>query len=184
MLGRQEVAQLLLPRAKFLDKLRVSRRLWWIDGFGRYRRLSRTGQYAVERIIVLGGNRIELVVVAPGTSDRQAHETAANDVDPIIDHVVNVAHEPRTDRQKPQRGQRSLTVLRGKLVRCDLFNQEPVVRKIVVEGTDDVVAIGIRPVKISVLKQNIPLGISIPRDVEPVSAPPLAVSRRSQQPIN
>jgi hypothetical protein len=57
---------------------------------GQLLRLGRGGEDAVERVIVLDRDRVELVVVAAGARDRQAQEGARDDVDPVVDDVVLV----------------------------------------------------------------------------------------------
>ena len=124
------------------------------------------------------------MVVTTGAGDRQAHQSAADDVDPIIDHVVDIAHEPASQSEKPQCRQGLCTVLRGETVGRDLLDQESVVRQVLIEGADDVVAVGVGPVVIRVLKQDVSLGVGIPRHVEPVASPPLAIPWRGQQPVD
>ena len=148
-----------------------------LESFRRDRRLAGTGQHAVERVVILGRDRIELMVVASGAGDRQAHEAPADDVDPIVNHVMDIAHEPAAEREKPERRERSLALFWGKPVGRDLLDQESVVGQVTIKRIDDIVAIGVGPVKISVLEQNIALGIGIPGDVEPVSPPSLAIAR-------
>ncbi len=124
------------------------------------------------------------MVVAAGAGDRQAHEAPADNVDLIVDHVVRIAHEPGAQGEKAERCQRPPALLCREPIRRDLLDEKPVVSEVAVEGRDHVVAIGISPVEIGILEQDVALGIGIPRDVEPVSAPALAVMRRRQEPLD
>ena len=66
----------------------------------------------------------------------------------------------------------------------DLLDHESVVGQIMIEGADDIIAVGVGPVVVGVLKQNVPLGIGVAGDVEPVSPPSLAIAWRGQQAID
>ena len=93
-----------LPRE--LDRVRGRRRAGPFQ-HGQVVRLDRAGEDAVERVIVVGRDRVELVVVAAGAGDRQAEQAAADDVDPVVDDLVLVVEEPAADGQEPQRRQRA-----------------------------------------------------------------------------
>ncbi len=158
-------------------------------GLGRDHRLAGAGQDAVERVIVAGRDRVELVVVAAGAGDRQAHQPPADHVDPVVDHVVEVAHEPAAQRQEAQGRQRGLggrvgEIVPGQPVGRELLDDEPIVGRVAVERGDDVVAVGIGPVEVGVLEEDVALGIGVPGDVEPVPPPALAIPRRGQQAVD
>ena len=89
-----EVASALSPRGR---RRAISGQLGGLD---------RAGEDAVERVIVLGRDRVELVVVAAGAGDGQAEQAAGDDVDPVVDDLVLVVEEPPADGQEPQRRQR------------------------------------------------------------------------------
>ena len=186
MLGRHELGQLLLPRAELPDERLVDRGARRFGGLGRDHRLPGAGHHAVECVIVARRDRVELVIVASGTGDGQAHQPPADDVDPVVDHVVEVAHEPTTQGEEPHRGQRRLarTRLRRQPVGRKLLQDEPVVGQVAIEGGKDVVAIGIGPVEVGILEEDVALGVGISGDIEPVSSPAFAVSRRCEQPID
>ena len=65
-------------------------------------RLDRTGEDAVERVIVLGRDRVELVVVTAGAGYAQPQEAPGHDVDPVVDDVVLGVQEPAADGQEPR----------------------------------------------------------------------------------
>ena len=101
--------------------------------------------------------------------DRQAQEAAADDVDPVVDHVVEVVHEPAPEGQEAEGRQRAF-VAQGKPVGGELFDQETVEREVAVERSDHVVAVGVGPVVVGVLEEDVAAGVGIAGDVEPVAA--------------
>ena len=62
--------------------------------------VDRAGEDAVERVIVLGRDRVELVVVATGAGDGQAEQAPPHDVDLVIDDLVTVVQVPASDGQE------------------------------------------------------------------------------------
>ena len=52
------------------------------------RLFGRAGEYAVQCVVVGRADRIELVIVAAGARDREAHHAARDDVDAVVDDVV------------------------------------------------------------------------------------------------
>ena len=92
--------------------------------------------------------------------------------------------EPPADGQKAHRGQRLGIVSQGELVGGELLEDERVERQVGVEGGDHVVAVGERERIAAVLLKDVPLGVGVPGDVQPVSPPALAVPRRGQQPVD
>ena len=104
MLELHEVVELLLPERKLGSKAAVVGRVVGWREQRQHEWLGRAAKDAVKRVIVSGRNRVVLVIVAAGARDRQSHQPARHHVDPVVDDVVNVPHEVRTDRQEPQRG--------------------------------------------------------------------------------
>ena len=106
--------------------------------------LDRAGEDAVERVVVLGGDRVELVVVAAGAGDRQAEQAAADDVDPVVDDVVLVVQEPPADASgTPCAASGPGSSPRSSWSAASCSTQEPVEGQVVVERPDDVVAVGV-----------------------------------------
>src|SRR5579885_2644567 len=132
---------------------------------------SAAGEHAVQCVVVPHRNRVELVVVAAGAADRQAEQAAADHVDAVVDDVVGVVHEAPAQRQEAQRGQRAPVLPQGQPVGGELLDEELVVGQVVVEGADDVVAIGPGPGELSLLEEDIALGVGEAGHVEPVPAP-------------
>jgi len=56
-----------------------------------------------------------------------------------------------------------------------LLQNELVVRQVLIEGPDDVIAIGVGPGEVRLLKEHVPLGVRVAGDIEPVAAPAFAV---------
>ena len=148
------------------------------------RRLDRAGEDAVERVVVLAGDRIELVVMAPGAADGQTEQPPADQVDPIVDDLVLIVEEPAADREETHRRQRARVSPQVELVGGDLLKQEPVEGHVRVEGPDHVVAVGVGEGVFSFLREDIALGVGVSGHVQPVPAPPFAVERRGKQPLN
>ena len=70
------------------------------------------------------------------------------------------------------------------MVGGELFNNEPVVGKIIVEGRDHVIAVRPGPGEDAVLKEDVPLGVGIAGNVQPVAAPAFAVVWVGQQSVD
>ena len=70
------------------------------------RRLRRTAEHAVQRIIIRRRNGVILVVVAARAGNRQPQQPARGHIDAVVEYVVDVAGKPRAQREKTQCGQR------------------------------------------------------------------------------
>ena len=146
-----------------------------------------------ERVIVFSRNWVELVVVTLGTGDRDAKYGATGDVDLIVHDLHTESHPTRimsfsTERQHAGRNQSCFTIL-GCFVRRfrheiagQLFSYKQIVRLVVIERRDHVVAVGpgvrIREIEFS------PAGFCKSHHVEPMPTPPFAKPRRGQQSVN
>ena len=73
--------------------------------------------------------------------------------------------------------------IRGhELVRGDLQLQKAIVSQVLIERPDDPLAIGVGVGKLPLFAGvNVSLGIGIPRDIQPVASPSLAVARTREQ---
>ena len=134
------------------------------------------------------------MVVATGAAERHAHERAAQRVELFVDdvhlhltpvilgqHFCANAQEAGGDVARVPCRFRLFT---GRLqqVARDLFPDELIVRLVLVERVNDIVAVA-ECVDIGQVFVE-PVAIGITRDVEPVASPFFAVVRRSQQPID
>ena len=146
---------------------------------------------AGQRVVVGGGNRVELVVVAAGAADRLGQERPPDDVHLLVDdvdeHLVDVllGQHLRAEGQEPRRGEaREPLVVAGRRhqVAGNLLLHEAVVGLVGVERLDDPVAIaeriGVRDVLVE------PVRVGVAGDVEPVPAPAFAVARRREKPLD
>ena len=133
------------------------------------------------------------VVVATRARDAQAHHRRADDVDLIIDdiHCKILIHGHcgfRADCQKPGRDELAIALFGGfgrQQVAGDLLGQEALVRDVVIEGLDDVVAVAPRVGKCRVAPEAIvAVRFPVARDVQPVAAPAFAELRGCEQAID
>src|SRR4051812_7079038 len=85
-------------------------RIVWLGAVDELRRgifarfFSCAGEYAIERVIVGRSNRIELVIVTPGARDREAHQSARDDVDAIVDDIVLIIEKPAAECKEASGG--------------------------------------------------------------------------------
>ena len=144
--------------------------------FGRERRLAQIciREDAEQRVIIGLRNGIELMVVALRAGDGEAEEAAGGGVHAIILHF-------RTQGVKAQAG--DVLVFIGKLIARDLCPDESVVGHVGIEGVDDPVAVAER-VGVRLILGGVQLIVRITRDIEPVTAPALPVTRGCEQRIN
>jgi len=71
-------------------------------------RFGDVGEHAVKRVIVLGGDRVEFMIVAAGAGNGEAEERLGGDVDTVVDDVVDVAVELVAEGEKPEGGEGAL----------------------------------------------------------------------------
>ena len=151
---------------------------------GELGRLDRAGEDAIKRVVVFGGNRVELVVMAASTGDGQAQQSTGDDVDPVVDDLVLIEQEAPADGQETQSGQRPVVAAARELIGRDLLDEELVVTEVGVERGDHVIAVGVGVGVAAILREDVTLGVGVAGDVEPVPAPTLAIPWRSQQTID
>ncbi len=151
-------------------------------------------EHAAERVIVLGRNRVVLVIVAPGAADRQAQHAAAHGIDAVVALVGAgnlhrpVVVVPRPESEKTEGRELSHALVLGQLIGCELSGDEAIERHVVVEGANHPVAIQVR-VRIGVVAAAVGIEAPIvvlaePGDVEPHAPPRLTVGRRLEQAID
>ena len=153
-----------------------------------------TAEVAGQGVIVLGRDRVELVVVAAGAGDRQAEERLRQHVDLVVDatHPL-LAHVHRRVRPLAQEEESGAE---DRLVRAvggvppgvfhevarDVLDDEAVIGHVGVERPDDVIAIGVGADDVVV--ELVPGRLGVPHQVEPVPPPALAVVGRREQAID
>ena len=91
---------------------------------------------------------------------------------------------PLPSVRKPSACQCTSIASERQLVSRQLLDDEPIVRQILVQRSDHVIAVGIRPRKVGVLKQRVAFRVGITGHVEPMPPPTLAIAGRSEQPID
>src|SRR3954463_16106116 len=97
----------------------------------------------MERIIIFGGNGIELVVMTESARHSQTEKTFGNHINSIIDNIVLHSHEPVAQSQKTERGEvRRVASGCWQFIRRNLFQDKHIVGLILVETVDDVISIG------------------------------------------
>ena len=108
------------------------------------------GKDGSQRIIILGKDGIELVVVAAGAGHREPQERFRGGIDLFVHHVVNHLHPILLRQRFGSKRQKSSGddapyvvgwIVGGKQVAGDLLLHEPVVRDVLVERLDHVVAV-------------------------------------------
>ncbi len=162
------------------------RRLWLHSRVGG--RLRAALEHTIETVVIDRGNRLELVIVAPGTAHRQSEQAPRDHVDPVVDRVVvNLLVWPAADGEKAKRGQVAVVVgPYAREVGRELRRDKTVERQVFVERADDPIAIrvGVGILAVDGAAKRGPLTVGIAGHVEPVAAPPLAVPRAFQQAID
>ena len=145
---------------------------------------------AGQRVIVARGDGIKFVVVAAGASKRHAHEGAAQRVELFVDDVhlhlppVILGEHLGPDAEESggnvTRVPCRFRLVTGRLqqVAGDLFPDKLIVRLVLVERVDDVVAVSERVDIREVFVEAVAVGIA--GDVEPVASPFFTVMRRGQ----
>ena len=109
---------------------------------------------------------------------------AREHINAIVDNVVHDSQKSPAQCEKAHG--REVLGLAIHLVGGDLQFQEMVIRQVAVECLDYPIPIGLRidEARIFPIGIDVALGVGIPRDVQPVPAPPFAVVRRREQLID
>ena len=76
-------------------------------------------------------------------SDCEPHESTGNDVNPIIDDIVLSIKETSTQREESQRSQGTLVIAQAQMVSGQLLDDKTVIWQVLVEGTNNVVAVSV-----------------------------------------
>ncbi len=144
---------------------------------------------AVQGVVILRRDGVELVVVAPRTGDGQAEKRLAQHVDAVVEAVglvlPNVHRRMDLLAQKPEAGAQDRLVEPLRRVQPRLggqvFDDDLVVRHVGVEGADDVIAVLVGAGDGVV--ELVAARVGVAHQVQPVPAPALAEVRRRQQAV-
>ena len=147
-------------------------------------RLVATREHAVKRVIVLGRNRIVFMIVTTGARDGQSQQSARDHVDAVVNDVRLIVQKTAAKGQKAHGGERPFVGSQIELVGRKLLEDEPVEREVFVERTNDIVAIRVGVGVATLLLEHVALGVGVTGHIEPVTTPPLAVTRRAKQTIH
>ena len=144
-----------------------------------------------ERVVIGLWDRVEHVVVASRATNRQGEEAAGHGVHAVIErfgpglrHALRVAAVGDVrwaDREEPRCG-RGFPPVAGQ-VTGNLVLHELVVGQVIVECLNDPVTIAPRFGQRGGVEETT-VAVAVPGDIEPVTPPPFAVLRRSEQPVD
>ena len=154
----------------------------WIVGENDVARFA-AGEERLKAIIVTDRNRIEFVRMALCAFHGDPEERFRGGIHDVDQNVVTLNLFVELVAAVASRGEKAggddVLVLKRQFVAGDLFQQETIERLVGLETADDVIAVppGMRPVAIVL----VPVAFTKPRDVQPVTAPTLAVLRRCQK---
>ena len=137
----------------------------------------------IERVVIRRRDRVELVIVASSTGDGQSHQASSDHIDLIVDGVMVVA-KLHSYGQETNCSERWIVVRKFQLVCRYLLQDESIEGDIAIESSDDVVAISVREWKCSKSNGRSAMSIGIASDVQPVSAPSFAITKRLEQTID
>ena len=149
------------------------------------------GENACQGVVIGLRNRIELVIVAAGTTDRQSQQGPRDHIDLLVDVVhlkadreplIDVLHAERKKTGRDPLAVGSVVVRRGQQVARDLFADELGERHIAMDGVDHVIAVPPR-MRIGNVAAR-PGGLAVAGDVKPMTRPVFAKRGRLEQSIH
>ncbi len=161
---------------------------------GRYEdaEASGAGEDGSQGVVVLGRNRVELVVVAASAGDGQSQESLGESVDLLVHQVVDhlglvlLGDGAGANRQKPGAEHGSNVgiprLVGGIEVSGNLILDETIIGEVSIEAVDHVVPVAPGIGHCDVFVQA--AGIGVAGDVQPVAAPALPVAGRGQQAVH
>ena len=146
---------------------------------------ARAEEDAVERVVVGGWDRVELVVVAAGAGEREAHHASRHRVEPVVDDVVDVVDEAPADGEEAHRREVALFVSKHP-IRGELEHEETIVGHVFVVGAHDPVAVdvGVDEAALLAVGVDVAFRVGVAGDVQPVAAPSLSVVGRGEKPVD
>ena len=163
--------------------------------------IAATDRETGQSVIIPLGNRIELVVMAPGTTHCESQECFGHHINPIVHPVgfifTNVDRGMNFLSQEPESrsNQRFIdwqsrswarigvsTPSRFNQIACNLFSQKTVVRDIGIDGSNHVIT------KLPCIGNNgfklMPASFRVPSQIEPMSPPAFSELDGRKQPIH
>ena len=128
------------------------------------------------------------MVVATGATDAQSEEGLAEVVDDLIERVLSrqalrgFIPADLSGQEHRRRDEEAGRDVLSERIADDLLLDEPVVRGVLVEGADHVVAVrpGVRSLRVDLEA----VGVGVADDVEPMLAPMFAVTGRGEEPLD
>ena len=146
----------------------------------------RAREHAIETVIVAHRDRVVLVVVTAGAGNGQSQESARHGIDLIVDLIMRVVVEQPPEREEAECRQAPGRDCWVHEVRGQLVVNKLVEGQVLIEGADDVVAVGVcvGTQRILPVQQHQVFRIRVTGQVEPMASPPLAVAGRTQQLIH
>lgn len=140
-----------------------------------------------QTVVVLLRNRIDLVIMAPGAVDGQTKEHLPGRGDHVIQDVelrqqpIGRLVIPQTEPVIPRGDDRVVRDLR-QFVTSQLLTHKLIIRLVVVEGSNHVVAITPRVRLIAVAFKAV--GVGTAHDIEPMPSPAFSIAGRLKQSVN
>ena len=123
------------------------------------------------------------MIVAPCTSDGQAHQSTRHDVNLVIDIVVSVVELP-TNGQEAECRQPPFFTSQFHLIRRKLLHHKAVVRQVLIQRLDHIIPVGVRVRITSVTIERVATSIRVSRHIKPMSAPTFTISGRREKTID
>ena len=157
---------------------------------GLVQRFDDRGEDAVQRVVVLDRDRIELVIVTARAGDGQAEEGLGRRVDALVDGVMDIV-EALADGDEAEGGEARIVGRDVRdAVRGELLDHELVVRLVLVHRVDDVIAVSPGVGVAVVAEEAVTLvdlqatRVGVTGGVEPVTGPAFAVVRRGEEEVD
>ena len=182
--GRIKLRELALERNEFAaERIGFGLDLCEVRGLGGAFAVLHAGEDGFDREIIRLRDRVELVIMAAGAANGEAEERAAGGTHHVVQFVgalVRGEHGVGTFHAIPGTGhQKTRCCVGSELISSELFEDEAVVRLILVESADHIVAIMPRVRSGLVRFEAVALGEA--HHIEPMPRPALAVSRACEQ---
>ena len=150
--------------------------------------LSFVEEYGRQLVVLLGRDRVDLVVVATGTPDRHGKERLTGRRHHVVEAVklafVGIFGRAQVGSHLNEHAQ--VAKCGGETLRSpgNLAADELVVRQVVIESANHGVAVSIRVLSNCVVPLMGSLALAKTSHIQPVPSPPFPVVRVGEQPVN